>query len=348
MKMGLLEWDTRSAYALTEFVLFAIGVIILALMLVSLGLLFCYFRNSAKYLWVVKALHRFMLRTVFSNSSDFVEILYPKEKSEPSPPKPQSNLGKIAVYIYFTLLSGLVALWYLAVFSDSFFYRKTGTCNDLNANDTDYSCFLLSDRNVPPQVQEIIDEEDGQLVPCQRVQNFLRNSNVTYNLEVLCYSTQPNPFLALGVAYGASKSIVFLLQVIFKIFLFLAGRGRYVKRCLVAMQISFLATVLLFVVVIPAVLHGVSGPRNTPIDIFRGERFYPYASIFLMGLSTIIVVGLTPWWAFKPIGWKQLFCCWQTTVIIEQEQESEERSNEVYHEMDQDGEKEQELSSPIE
>lgn len=344
--MGLLEWDTRSAYALTEFVLFAIGVAILALMLVSLGLLFCYFRNSAKYLKVVKSLHRFMLSTVFSNSSDFVKILYPKEKREPSPPKTQSNVGKMAVYIYFTLLSGLVALWYLAVLSDSLFYRKTGTCNDLNANDTDYSCFLLSDRNVPPEVQEIIDEEDGELVPCPRVQDFLRDSNVTYNLEVICYSTQPNPFLALGIAYGATKTIVFLLQVIFKVFLFLAGRGRYVKRCLVVMQVSFLAAILLFVVILPATLHGVTGPRNTPIDIFRGERFYPYAAIFLMGLTTIIVSGLTPWWAFKPIGWKQLFCCWQAAVIIEQD--PEETSNEAYNKMDRDGEKEQELSSPVE
>ena len=344
--MGLLEWDTRSAYALTEFVFFAIGAVIFALMLISLGLLFCYFRNSGKYLWIVKALHRFILRTVFSGSSDFVEILYPKEKSEPSPPKPRSNVGKIAVYIYFTLLSGLVALWYLAVLSDSFFYRKTGTCNDLNANDTDYSCFLLSDRNVPSEVQEILDEEEGELVPCHRVQDFLRNSNVTYNLEVICYSAQPNPFLALGIAYGATKTIVFLLQVIFKVFLFLAGRGRYVKRCLVVMQISFMATILLFVVILPATLHGVSGPRNTPIDIFRGERFYPYASIILMGLSTIIVAGLTPWWAFKPIGWKQLFCCWQAPVVIEQE--SEETSNEAYNKVDQDGEKEQELSSPVE
>ena len=86
--------------------------------------------------------------------------------------KPRSNVGKIAVYIYFTLLSGLVALWYLAVLSDSFFYRKTGTCNDLNTNDTDYSCFLLSDRNVPSEVREIIDEEEGELVPCQSMQKF--------------------------------------------------------------------------------------------------------------------------------------------------------------------------------
>lgn len=337
IKMDALEWQSRSAYALTEFVVFAIGGIILALMLVSLGLLFCYFRNSDKHLNGVKALHRSLIRAVFSSADDLVQILYPSVKKEPKIPKAQSTLGKIAVYIYFTLLSGLVALWYLAVFSDSLFYRKTGTCNDLSVNDSDYSCFLISDRNVPPEVQRIIDEEAGELVPCQRVRDFLSTSNVTYNLEVICYLSQLSPLSAMGIAYGAAKMIIIFLQVIFKGCLFLGGRGRNLKRCLVIMQGVFVTSVVLFVVIVPTTLHEVSGPRNTPLDFLRGERFYPYAVVTLLGLSTVLVAGMTPWWAFEPISWKELLCCGSSTSS---EPESEDSTNEFYRKFEKGTEKE--------
>ena len=349
--MGALEWETRSAYALTEFVIFALGGIIFTAMLCSLGLLFCYFRNNDKYLRFVKALHRFLIKTVFTGGAELVEILYPTVKKEPKPLKARTTWGKVALYVYFTVLSGLVALWYLAVFSDSFFYRKTGTCNDLNVNDTDYSCFLISDRNIPPQVQEIIDEEPGDLVPCQRVQDFLLTSpNVTYDLEVICYTTQLSLLSAMGIAYGASRTITFLLQVVFKGCLFLAARGRIVRRILSIFQVSFVAFAVVFVFIVPTTLHEVSGPRNSPLDILRGDRFYPYAFVILLGLSTIFVAGLTPWWAFQPLD---VLCCGREKSeepSSGSETESEGGTiQERYRKVDDDdGEKEEEIKPVVE
>ena len=307
--MSALQCESQSAYALTEFVVFALGGLVFAAMLAFFGLLFFLFRNNDKVLGLVQGAHRFVIRTVFSGSEDLVEVLYPRVDQKPKRIKARSTWGKVAVYVYFTLLSGLVALWYLAVFSDSLFYRKTGTCNDLGLNDKEYSCFLISDPNVPPQVQEIIDKEEGEIVPCQKVQQFLASTpNVTYDLEVICYVSQLTPLSAMGVAYGASKIIAFLLQFIFKGFMFLAAKGRVMKRLLVAFQVTILSFVIAFVLVVPPTLHEVSGPRNSPFDFLRGERFYPYAVITLLGLSTVLVAGLTPWWAFESVSYRDLLC----------------------------------------
>ena len=150
--MDVLEWKSRSAYALTEFVVFMIGALIFAAMLSSLGLLFCHFRNSKKRRRRVKRLHRFLIKTVFSGGDKLVRILYPNERKESKQLLTvKTTRGKIAVHVYFTLLSGLVAFWYLTVFANTAIYRKTGHCHDLHVSDTDLSCFLVSDRNVPPE-----------------------------------------------------------------------------------------------------------------------------------------------------------------------------------------------------
>jgi len=62
------------------------------------------------------------------------------------------------------------------------------------------TCFQISTRNVPPEVERIIDEEEGELVPRRRVQNYIIQNNVTFDLEVICYVSQLNAIAALGVA----------------------------------------------------------------------------------------------------------------------------------------------------
>ena len=302
--MDVLEWKSRSAYALTEFVVFMIGALIFAAMLSSLGLLFCHFRNSKKRRRRVKRLHRFLIKTVFSGGDKLVRILYPNERKESKQLLTvKTTRGKIAVHVYFTLLSGLVAFWYLTVFANTAIYRKTGHCHDLHVSDTDLSCFLVSDRNVPPEVQEIIDEGGGELVNCQRVHQFLMTTpNITYDLEVICYAAQLNPFSAMGIAYGSCKTVSYVLQLIFKGFLFFAARGRILRVILIVLQVLFITLMLLFLVIVPSTLHLVDGLRNTPVDILRGEPFVSFSAVVLLGLSTVVVAGLTPWWAYYPIN----------------------------------------------
>ena len=56
------------------------------------------------------------------------------------------------------------------LFSESVLYKKTSSCTDLSVQDTDLSCFLLSS---PESVQQIIENEEGDLVPCGDVQRFI-------------------------------------------------------------------------------------------------------------------------------------------------------------------------------
>ena len=98
------------------------------------------------------------------------------------------------------------------------------------------------------------------------------------------------------ITYGASKTIVFPLQIIVK-----ASRGRVVKHTLLVLQVSF---VVLFVLIVPLALHKVSRPRNSPLSFLRGERFYLYTVVTLLGLPT--VQGLTPWWVFEPCKTEQV------------------------------------------
>ena len=311
--MSSLEWDTRTAYALTELTTFAIGTIVLLAVAAFIAVVVCVFhcRKESDKLKAVLSLHYSILRAVFSDTLKLENL---SKRTEPNSgyqvedqPKesertmtfsgflPKSKGKAVVVHIYFSLLSGLVALWFLAVLSDSLFYRKISTCVDLSIRDTDMTCFQLSTRNVPPEIQRIIDEEGGELVPCRRVQEYITQNNVTFDLEVVCYVSQLSPMAALGVAYGAMKSVVFAIVVVFNIGLVLASKD--VKKLVVVVQVLTIIVVILAILIVPACLHQVSGPRNSVFDYFRGERFFSFAVLFLCGITTIITVGLHPWWA---------------------------------------------------
>ena len=300
--MSVLDWDSRKAYVLTEFITFAIGATVLLAVATFIAVVVCYYYRQEKTgkLKPVLSLHRSLLRTVFW---DTIKLENSSKGNGPtvtfSGLQPQSNLGKIVmVYVYFSLLCGLAALCFLAVFSDSLFYRKVSTCNDVSVRDTDLACFKISTTNVPPEVQRIIDEEGEGLVPCRKVQNYITQSNVTFDLEVLCYLSQLSPITALGVAYGATKSVIFAVVVLFDIGLALATKGKCAKRFLVVAQVLIVTVVILTILIVPASLHQASGPRNSAFDYLRGERFFSFAVIVLGGITTIITVGLHPWWAF--------------------------------------------------
>ena len=214
----------------------------------------------------------------------------------------KKKLVNVWVHVYFTLLCGLVALWFLAIFSDSLFYRKTNSCLDLSVSDTDATCFLLSTRDVPPGVQQILDEEEGELVDCPKVQNYLSRSNSTYDLEVICYQSQLSPLAALGVAYGATKSIVFVIIAVLSGILKLSAKldeKEWPKTLVCVNQIILSIVVVIIIVVVPPSLHNSGRSRNTSFDFLRGERFYSISVVALLAISTVILLGLFPWWAFK-------------------------------------------------
>ena len=227
-------------------------------------------------------------------------------------------------------------LWAVAVFSDTVLYRKTSSCTDLSLQDTDLSCFILSSDDIPEGVQQIIDEEKGDLVPCENVQRYLQSQNISLDLEVICYQYQLNPLAALGVSYGVMKSIAFVIITTLGIILSVTNklRGRLFEaaentsssvpqppndstdfsspKVLVISRATILAVhvlqlllsiiLIIIIAIVLAMLHNnVSGAKNSGLDYLRGEQFYRYSVTVLIPITIIFTVGLFPWWAFKPL-----------------------------------------------
>ena len=303
----VLEWETRKAYALTELVTFAIGVSVVIVVIVIAAFIFYELFRSEKNRFLIFL--RPLLEAVFTDAIAFtpiessrkVTIIFVGNQEHSS----NRKIVRVWVRIYFSVLCGIAALWFLAVFSDALFYRKTGTCLDLSVRDTDSSCFLLSTRNVPPGVQEILDEEEEDAVPCQKVQNYLLLANITYDLEVLCYQSQLNPLVSIGIAYGATKSVIFgiinTLAVLLKIFNTVRSKPRTVRVLLLMGQIVLTILIIIAIIAISSSLHEARGPRNTSFDYLRGERFYNFSVIILIAITTIVLLALFPWWAFEPL-----------------------------------------------
>ena len=314
----VLHWGTQSAYALTELVFFLITCFVLAATAaIIFTILMIHVKDKVKstgaffFTFVRPILQNIFetaiafslrrkgksMKVVFLGYQELTRITLSWKK----------KVLRIWVQVYFVLLCSIVVIWFITVFSDAVLYRKTYSCLDLTIRDADMQCFLLEQENIPPGVQAIIDEEEGNAVPCDRVQNYLILTNSTFELEVICYQTFLNPLIAVGVAYGAKKAIVFAIVSLLTVFLS-ASRMLKIRHCSVRsiciahiVQISISFLIIVIMVTIIAFLHGVSGSRNSSYDYLRGEPFFNTSVIALGAISILVTFGLFPWWAFEPL-----------------------------------------------
>ena len=310
----VLEWTSRSAYALTELVLFLIicFIVFATIIIVFVVVLWHYWGRKSF------SLLNLLFENVFTSAIAFSQrrnggkeniVFLGNEQLDDKHFKGtlKSWGARVWVYIYFTLLCSVAVLWFATVFSDAVLYRKTGTCLDLNVRDSDVRCFLLSTADVPPEVQEIINEEEGEAVPCQRVQNYIILNNSTFDLEVVCYLARLSPLPALGVAYGSMKTIVFAIVSLLTVFLSISDKIRAHSKSLYfigithGIQIGISLLIIVIMVAIISSLHESTSTRNTTFDFLRGERFYHSSVVALAAVTIFITFGLFPWWAFKPL-----------------------------------------------
>ena len=357
-----LEWSKRANYAVTELVLFLLASLILFVMIVF-SFMYSYLQTNSHNKEDKKVSFFSTLRPLFENVFPTAVAFTPANKEtkegkgrtesnhaeaqgkkktlrvnivflgheEPPERETKTSLVRIWVYVYFICLCGLVILWAVSIFSDSVLYRKISSCNDISVKDTDMTCFLLSNEDIPEGIQEIIDEENSEnkaeLVPCAKVQKYIDTNNLTYDLEVICYQYQLNPIAAIGVSYGAMKSIAFaIVSVLSFIFAFvnkLFGREPKnkkkqnnlednVQKCsrkkiptsyIVLFHVFFfivsLAIIAIFAIVV-AVIHEVTGFKDSGYDFLRGEKFYSYSVVVLIPI-TIVYLSFVPWWALEPL-----------------------------------------------
>ena len=259
-----------------------------------------------------------------------IVVLGHEEKS-PDHKSHKMKLVRIWVHVYFIMLCGLIIIWTISVFTDSVLYRKSSSCNDISLEDKDLSCFLLSNRDIPDGVQEIIDEEPGELVPCPKVHSYIQANNLTYDLEVICYQYQLNPLAAVGISYGTMKSISFVIIAVMSVlFAFVdklfqrqpllsnkskssvarqRPRRKITVSAIIMSHVCFVVlslAIIAILAIVSAIVHEVAGLRNSGYDYLRGDKFYSY-SVIVLAPITILYLSFVPWWALEPLkkppGW---------------------------------------------
>ena len=335
-----LEWDRRSNYALTELILFSLASLILFLA-ITLSFIYSYIHLNydVSFFSTLRPLFENVLPTAVAftptrrpGDEDDIDLGGNNKGKEPPKvnlvflgheersPKARSTkrtLVRIWVHVYFILLCGIIILWAVSIFSDSVLYRKMSSCNDISVEDEDLSCFLLSDRDVPEGVQEVIDQEEGEKVPCAGVQQYIADNNLTFDLEVICYQYQLNPVAALGISYGAIKTVSFVIvSILSALFAFVNKLFRRKPRnvsdlpgqdigipLIVTSHVFFfilsLAGIAVFAIIL-AIIHEITGLKNSGYDFLRGEKFYSYSVVALVPL-TLVFLSFVPWWAFRPL-----------------------------------------------
>ena len=193
------EWNfkERRFYVLTEFIFF----LIIAITVLTCLTLACIVASCNKLL--NKALKTTVIfRLLFENVLPSAIALAPEtERKTDDANKNEMPINVVFlghrerkrsvrpwIYAYFIFLWGFILILSVSVFSDSLLYRKISSCTDTNLHDTDLSCFPLHNKgDIPNDIQDIINEEEGELVPCNEVNGYILANNLTFDLEVICY-----------------------------------------------------------------------------------------------------------------------------------------------------------------
>ena len=310
-----LEWDKRADYALTELVLFILAslVIVIAITL-SFALVFLNLDGNQKFISTLRPLFENVLPAAIA----FTPVETEKKTAEVNivflgrqEREKKKRITRKWVHLYFVLLCFLIVFWAVATFSSSVLYRKSTSCTDLDVEDTDLSCFLLSNEDVPEGIQQIIDEEKGDLVPCDKVEEYIDETNSTFDLEIICYQYVLNPLAAAGIAYGAMKTIAFVIMMgLNVIFIFtkkyrdrLKGNEFPDDKILVAQAVQLFLSfmVIALIIIVIALLHAITSTKNSAFDYLRGEKFYNFSVTVLASVTIVFTLGLFPWWAFEPL-----------------------------------------------
>ena len=315
--MAIGEWNERVHYAVTELIFFLLATIVLFLAsAASVVYKYVHHRNKVTFFFALRLLLENILPSAIAfmpatNGRVNLVFLGHQEKSRDQKGLCcKLNLVRVWVYVYFVILCGLIMMWAVSVFANSVLYRKSSSCTDLSLADTDVACFLLSNEGIPDGVKEIIDEEEGDLVPCQKVQNYIVAQNLTFDLEVVCYQYLLNPLAALGVSYGAMKAITFAilstLSAVFTLTKCLNKRkaDKLSLRPIMAIHILLILISIALVVIlaiVTAVLHSLVSTRNSTYDYLRGEIFYNISVVVFASITVVYTMGLFPWWAFEPL-----------------------------------------------
>ena len=177
----------------------------------------------------------------------------------------------------------LAGLWFIVMTLEHLVYRKTGTCNDINVNNNDFTCFNLKNHSL-----KIDCTSEEAMDP---------------NIEVFCYLYHFSPS-AVAIGFSTYQFILFLTVLFFKIAVEWTQCACCGKRscsvCAVFAQVLIAALSFLVVLVLCSTLHFRNVLR---MYFFEGKAVYRVAMFVLLAVSFLVGI-FTPWFGFMNIAAK--------------------------------------------
>ena len=179
------------------------------------------------------------------------------------------------LHIYFLAMSLVIFNWFLLMFCDTAFYRKTATCNDLNVRRDAYLCFDVNQ----PITAGPIDCTDLAILDDPDV-------------HVLCYLEFFNFPIALSLSFSFTQVIVILIHISFSITLWCVKNIRPLAALVLHLVIcSFYVAV--FVVYGP--IAGTVAKFNEGANVFYGDRILRILMVIWGFITFLLLTLLSPY-----------------------------------------------------
>jgi hypothetical protein len=182
------------------------------------------------------------------------------------------------VHAYFLTMVLLVANWFLVMFFDTAFYRKTTTCNDLNTRRDAYLCFDVSKSILagPTNCTDPVIKDD-------------------LDIYVLCYLQYFNFPVALSLAFSFAQLVILLIHISFTLTLWCV-KNVTPYAALVIHLIMLVSYIIFWVVYLPILYTNVNNLEYKG-NLFYGHRILRFFMAFL-GLLTLLFLTI-----FSPYKW---------------------------------------------
>ena len=180
------------------------------------------------------------------------------------------------MHAYFLTMLLIVAMWFSLIFCDTFLYRKTTTCNDIDVRNDAYLCF---DIDKPISAGAVICNDPA----------VINNPNI----YVICYLSNFNITVALSLSFSFMQLVILLIHISFSLTLWC------VKNCSPEVAIVvhvFLCILYAIGVIIICSFLSDHSLKIKGINFFYGMRILRVFMVILGFISLSLVTAMSPYY----------------------------------------------------
>ena len=181
------------------------------------------------------------------------------------------------LHTYFLTMLVIVLNWFLLMFFDTAFYRKTTSCNDINVKRDAYMCFDVS----KPL-------SDGPIDCTANEQND--------DLHVLCYLKSFNIATALSLAFSFAQLVILLIYISFSYTLWCVKNCN--ARCALFSHVVILVAYIVFGCLVYGLLIGLNAKDlkySEGWNIFYGDKILHIIMFVCCGVTIFFLTLLSPY-----------------------------------------------------